>query len=313
MEPCGQIHRRKLYDLMSTPTVTIKVGIATAGRREALKKTLIELGHQTRPADEVLICPASSADCDETGLSGLPYPCRIVRGARGLTAQRNAILDACGDCDIIVFFDDDFYPAPSYLDNIVKLFQLHPQIAGATGRVLADGSVTWGVPHSEAVSVIQRFDAESADATPIDTYALYGCNMALRARLVKDNGLRFDERLPLYGWLEDIDLTRRLSRYGRLVRAVNAAGVHLAVKNGRSSGVRLGYSQIANPWYLLRKGTLDPKLAIVQVSRNIAANLFHSLRPEPWVDRRGRLRGNALAALHLVTGRIDPGRILHLS
>jgi polysaccharide biosynthesis transport protein len=290
----------------------VKVGIATAGRRDALAKTLIELGRQTRLADEVLICPASPEDCDESQLGELPYPCRVVRGGRGLTAQRNAILDACGGCDVIVFFDDDFYPVPSYLENTDELFTHHPEIVGATGRVLVDGSVTLGIPHAEAVALIQQFDEKAADGTPIDTYALYGCNMAVRVSIVEEQRLRFDERLPLYGWLEDIDLTRRLSRYGRLVRAENLAGVHLAVKNGRSSGVRLGYSQIANPWYLVRKGTLAPKLAMVQVSRNIAANLYHSLRPEPWIDRRGRLKGNALAALHLISGEIDPAHILQL-
>jgi hypothetical protein len=90
------------------------------------------------------------------------------------------------------------------------------------------------------------------------------------------------------------------------------AGVHLAIKNGRSSGLRIGYSQIANPWYLMWKGTLAPKRALRQVTRNVAANAYRCLKPEPWVDRRGRLQGNALATLHLLTGRLDPGKVLEL-
>jgi GT2 family glycosyltransferase len=298
---------------MPSASLSIKIGIATAGRRDALTKALLELGHQTRQADEVVICPASPDDCDEAKLGDLPFRCRVVRGARGLTTQRNAILNACGPCDIIVFFDDDFYPAPSYIANLESLFLTHSDLAGVTGRVLADGSVTWGVPHAEAVAIISRYVADVGAPTLTEAYALYGCNMALRMRLIEENGLRFDERLPLYGWLEDIDLTRRLGRYGRLATASNLAGVHLAVKQGRSSGIRLGYSQIANPWYLVRKGSYTPKHALVQVSRNVAANIFRSVHPEPWVDRRGRLRGNALAALHLVTGKIDPTRILTMT
>jgi hypothetical protein len=38
----------------------------------------------------------------------------------------------------------------------------------------------------------------------------------------------------------------------------------------------------------------------------------HSVRPEPFVDRRGRLRGNLLAVLDLVRGRTTPERILEL-
>ncbi|AZO77314.1 hypothetical protein B5U98_17255 [Bosea sp. Tri-39] len=33
-------------------------------------------------------------------------------------------------------------------------------------------------------------------------------------------------------------------------------GVHRAVKRGRTSGLRVGYSQIANTVYLARKGTM---------------------------------------------------------
>jgi hypothetical protein len=46
--------------------------------------------------------------------------------------------------------------------------------------------------------------------------------------------------------------------------------------------------------------------------RNIAANLARSLYPEPWIDRRGRLKGNLLALVDVMRGRISPGRILQL-
>jgi hypothetical protein len=46
------------------------------------------------------------------------------------------------------------------------------------------------------------------------------------------------------------------------------------------------------------------------MSRNIAANALKTLRPEPWVDRRGRLLGNLRAIADLVTGRLDPRKVL---
>ena len=48
------------------------------------------------------------------------------------------------------------------------------------------------------------------------------------------------------------------------------------------------------------------------MARNIAANLVRSLWPESYVDRRGRLRGNLLAMLHVLPGRIEPEYILKL-
>jgi GT2 family glycosyltransferase len=67
---------------------------------------------------------------------------------------------------------------------------------------------------------------------------------------MRPNDVMFDERLPLYGWQEDVDLSRRLAAFGTVVKVPAARGVHLSVKLGRNSGVRLGYSQIANPLYL---------------------------------------------------------------
>jgi GT2 family glycosyltransferase len=124
--------------------------------------------------------------------------------------------------------------------------------------------------------------------------------------------LAFDEALPLYGWYEDIDLCRRLAPHGRIVRVPAARGVHLGTKLGRTSGLRLGYSQIANPAYLARKGSYAWRRAAASMARNLAANLARSAAPEPWVDRSGRLRGNLIALSDLLRGRADPGRILDL-
>ena len=290
----------------------VKVGIATAGRREALTQTLRQLGKQKRLPDAVIVCPSPPEDCDESKLSELPYACEVVRGPRGLAAQRNAIVAACEACDVMVFFDDDFYPAGDYLEKVEQLLTAQPHVVGVTGHVVSDGAISQGVLHSEAVALLDHLQPGSDEAEQVEAYNLYGCNMAIRMAPVLEHHLRFDERLPLYGWLEDVDLSRQLARYGRLLKSWSLTGVHLAVKNGRNSGLRLGYSQVANPWYLMWKGTLAPKRAWRQVSRNVAANAYRSLNPEPWVDRRGRLHGNMLATLHLLTGRLDPQKVLDL-
>jgi hypothetical protein len=51
------------------------------------------------------------------------------------------------------------------------------------------------------------------------------------------------------------------------------------------------------------------RFAGTQIVRNLAANLVKVWKPEPWVDRKGRLKGNALAFLHLVTGRLAPTNV----
>jgi GT2 family glycosyltransferase len=144
----------------------------------------------------------------------------------------------------------------------------------------------------------------------VEHVGAYGCNMSVRVSAV--GKLRFDERLPLYGWLEDIDFTSQLRRSGRVVELRHMLGVHLGVKSGRVSGQRLGYSQVMNPIYLVRKGTVPFSFAMDLLVRNVIANLIRSLWPEAHVDRWGRLKGNSMAAWHAMLGRIEPEYILKI-
>jgi GT2 family glycosyltransferase len=131
------------------------------------------------------------------------------------------------------------------------------------------------------------------EAVLLPTFSGYGCNMAVRLAPVREHRIRFDERLPLYGWQEDVDLSRRLAQFGAVVRMEAARGVHLGAKSGRGSGVRLGYSQVANPIYLARKRMGYPlRRAVNHIARNLLSNIVRSTWPESYVDRRGRLRGN---------------------
>jgi polysaccharide biosynthesis transport protein len=296
---------------MTIERLNIVVGIATAGRREILASAVDLLARQSRPPDRLLISRMSSSDVDEAALERFPAPTVVLDGATGLTAQRNKILSAATGADIVVFFDDDFFVSPSYLSNLERLFLAHPDIVAATGRVLADGASGPGLSAAEGLRILgSRSTGESE--TFLECYGTYGCNMAFRAEPVRLNKILFDENLPFYGWQEDIDFSRQLARHGLIVTADNLQGVHLGTKLGRTSGVRFGYSQIANPVYLIGKGTISWTRAANLMWRNIAANLVRSVSPEPWIDRRGRLKGNALAAIDLVLGRSSPRRILQL-
>src|ERR1700760_2951289 len=117
-------------------------------------------------------------------------------------------------------------------------------------------------------------------------------------------GMRFDETLPLYGWQEDFAFSWQAGQRGRLVRCATLTGVHMGAKAGRGSGKRFGYSQIANPVYLLRQRTMPRDRAMRLIRNNVASNLVLSLFPEPYVDRRGRLLGNLLALTDLVRRRL---------
>jgi GT2 family glycosyltransferase len=241
--------------------------------------------------DALFVCPAVTADFDASQAAQLPFPVHVVEGLCGLTAQRNTILDAAGDFEILMFFDDDFLAAPSYLAELENCFAAHPSVVAATGRVLADGINGPGLDIATARTTLTSFEPPKSVSHLVCLSGAYGCNRALRLAPIRVHGLRFDENLPLYGWAEDVDFCRRLVAHGLIVANPRMAGIHLGVKSGRTSGVQFGYSQIANPYYLWRKGSVPARGALRKVVRNIAANLMKSVWPEPWVDRRGRAFG----------------------
>ncbi len=287
----------------------LAVAIATLGRREQVARLVEFLGRQSRPPDEIVI---SAPDATHVALpENPPFPTRAIFGPTGLCAQRNTALDDLGDrFDVIAFLDDDFIPATDYLAGVVSAFAANPDFTVVMGRVIRDGATTAGLDWNEALAALATPESGPPPRPVVDHVGAYGCNMSIRADRIR--GARFDERLVLYGWQEDIDFTSRLRARGRVVCVAELRGVHLGLKAGRVSGTRFGYSQVVNPIYLLRKRTMPPGFALRLVTRNLVANLVRSLRPEPYVDRRGRLRGNILALAHVLRGRIEPEHVLRL-
>jgi GT2 family glycosyltransferase len=288
----------------------VAIIVVTYGRKELVVQTVARLSRQTRRPDAIVI---SAPDESHVAPIHLPdIPISYVFGATGSAVQRNlAIENAPADCDIIIFFDDDYLPADDYVERTVEAFERNASWHVLTGHVVRDGINGRGFSIQEGNDMLAgsaNVPLEAGDAQ--DWHGGYGCNMAVRVSAVGTE--RFDERLALYGWQEDVDFTRRVARRGRIIRHSSLRGVHLGQKSGRTSGVRMGYSQMVNPAYLVRKGTFTPAMAVRLMIRNFLANVGRSFWPEPWVDRRGRLKGNALALWHLLGGRIQPEYILKL-
>ncbi len=286
----------------------IVVAIATTGRPAVVGQALARLQGQARAPHEILIVGAAPADAPDTlGLARF-----VVAPVKGSGSQRNHALDLVGaEADIVVFVDDDYAPAPGFVEGIERLFVEYPEVVAASGHLIADGIHNAGYTFEEADALIADYRAPAQSGFALsDESGTYGCNMAYRIAAAPQ--VRFDANLPLYAWLEDTDFSAQYAHAGRIVRTNHFAGVHLGVKSGRTSGLRLGYSQIANPLYLMRKGTVSPRFALTLAVRNMLANAVRSLRPEPSVDRRGRLRGNLIALFDVARGRSDPRRVLDL-
>lgn len=288
--------------------LNIVIGIPTVGRAAVLRDIVVGLSLQTRRPDRILVCGSKAADVE--GVEGLPG-IEVLFSAAGLPRQRNALIAAAAEADVMLFLDDDFVMATDYLAELERVMEEEPEIVVATGLVVADGIGGPGLSHAEAVRAVSAAQTRRRQVVP--TFSGYGCNMAVRLAPMRRHGIGFDERLPLYGWQEDVDFSRRLGQHGRVVKVEAAVGAHMGVKSGRNSGLRLGYSQVANPLYLAGKRAGYPLgRALEHIGRNLAMNILHAPRPEPYVDRRGRLRGNMLALTDLLRHRMAPERVLEL-
>ena len=290
----------------STFVGRVCVGYATKGRAWVLATVLEELRKQAVAPEHIII---SCTSVDDVGSLSEDPRVKILFGAPGLARQRNAILDNLpSGIDTVVFFDDDFVAHSNWLAASISALRSDSSVACVTGNVVVDGIKGPGLSFEEARYHLAKHAAPAIGAGyRILKYSPYGCNMAFKVSAIK--GRRFDERLVLYGWLEDRDFGGSLLRDGwELVKIEEAYGVHLGVKVGRVAGRRLGYSQVINPIYLNRKGTMALPDVIDHLFRNIISNLVGSFRFNGFIDRRGRLVGNALAVFDLLRGRCCPER-----
>jgi GT2 family glycosyltransferase len=288
----------------------LAVGIATRGRPALLVETLAFLRRQTRQPDEVFV---AYPDAEDVRDAPARFPeVTFLKTDLGLTRQRNAIVAAAADADILLFLDDDFYPDPDYIAITEQVFLHHPEIMASTGTVLADDIKGPGLTIEHAKAILAATTAASAPQKILPRYFAYGCNMCVRLAPIRAHQLRFDETLPLYGWYEDWDFSRQLARFGSIVHISNACGVHLSIKIGRITGTRMGYAQVANPIYLAGKGTFPWSHVFRFIAGPCLKNLVRSLAPEAHIDRMGRFRGNLTALRHLLLGTLNPKQIVDL-
>lgn len=297
-----------------------RVIIATKGRPHETKVILEMLDRQSLNPTQVIVVGTTEADISEARLANCGFEVRFFINEPGASKQRNRGINELTfdnaeertSGSFVAFFDDDFRLADDWLERAAETFSTDSEIVGLTGKILADGIKGPGLSETTAVDyLVGNRKPEKHWATgPVvcDIGSVYGCNMAFRTSLLDE--CRFDENLPLYSWQEDRDLTGQARKFGRVVYQPECRGVHMGVKGGRQSGVKVGYSQIANPIYIAKKGTASDAWKRKFLLKALAGNAIYSIFPPPHTDYRGRLFGNFLALRDLVAGTCRPDKIL---
>lgn len=293
----------------------LSVIIASKGRPEMLQGTITCLMRQTQLADEIIVAVTGEEDYLPELLSTPRL--RLVISPAGSSIQRNrAINELHPDSVLTAFLDDDVELEEQYLEKVCAYLLSNPDIAGQSGAPLLDRPQGGRMSREEAQPIIRNKELDAPQAQP--TRCLFGCNMTIRSAYVRHE--RFDERLALYGWMEDRDYTSRIAKYGRTVYCTVAKFIHFGSPAGRVSEQLLGYAQIMNSTYLLRKGVLNRSEFKGEAINPLLANTIRSigLRHPRGQDvltrqeRRLRLSGNLLAIRDIATKGAQPELILGL-
>lgn len=294
--------------------------VATKGRAKETYTLLDYLAQQNYPIEKIIIVgsePNDVENLEKHSLAKSNNAIILLSNKAGLTIQRNVGLNALDDLVaelnvyewFVTFFDDDFRPDDDWIINAAKAFELHSDWVGLTGLVVADGVNSDGITEEESKDYLKQHMGQNLSESNLEKkYGLYGCNMAFRGNVAYQ--LRFDENLPFYGWQEDVDFGSRAAKLGKLYKTNRCVGVHMGSSSGRTSGIRFGYSQIANPLYLVKKGTMQRKFAFKLIFRNLLSNIIRAATFNQTKDYKGRLYGNWLACKDLILSRCHPLKVL---
>jgi glycosyltransferase involved in cell wall biosynthesis len=276
-----------------------------------LHETVWGLTKQTVKPDSIVLslCDETSALSQTRSLSGV----RCIFGPQGSSVQRNTAIPLART-PYVLFLDDDVELAPEYIAEMESAFERDPAIAAAIGKVVADGATSGkGIDREEALKAVENQKGCRICPT-IGTDDYYGCNMFVRGDLLQKE--QFDDRLPLYAWLEDRDFLWRCAKHGKIVRNQAALVAHLGTRTGRTSDVRYGYTKIANPYYLWKKSVISslPEVIVRYWMKTTFANLIRAIvsRSPQRGDYRKRLRGNFLAYRDVMRFRLHPENVLNI-
>jgi GT2 family glycosyltransferase len=287
------------------------VVVCSANRPDVLSETIDSLVRgQSMPPREIIVSVFDEKHVPEKFRADASV--RVVLSTRqALSVQRNAAVKLIRT-PYTLFLDDDVEIAPDFIESMECLLDEVEDAVAATAFVVVDGA--------QGDTGLNREVARSAAANYVRTHdnydceVGYGCNLFVRTKIFDQ--VLFDEKLPLYGWLEDLDFSTNCLRYGRIILNAGTCVAHLATPSGRISGLKFGYSQIVNPFYLWRKNG-KPGLThvvfahwLIHVARNCRRTFLRI--PSDRNDRTGRFRGNLIALRHLLAGKVDPSHIVNL-
>lgn len=292
----------------------VGVVIASTNRPEMLKQTILSLASRGTLPEATVISLAKEGDCPQD-IDTLGLPAKVVYSETASSgSQRNTGLVALPPTiRFVIFLDDDMEIHDMCMEEVRGIFERNPNLAAFSGCLLANGDITRSDARQRLDKHIIPEGMPDYGLLPREWSGLYGCCMCMRKNLVEKEP--FDENLPLYAIGEDTEIGFRLRKFGNVGGSARCPVVHLACGSGRISEVGVGYAQIINFLYFVKKRiglprwkTLWERLVGIPLT-NLAYTLFPTFDRRSGIDRAGRLKGNFLALRDLAMLKIDPRRL----
>ncbi len=165
---------------------------------------------------------------------------------------------------VIVFLDDDVEITDGLLEAHVEKYQ-DKQVMGVAGRVINDDdnlgqnlAVETGKTNFLATKFVYKF--WSTKKQEVDF--VYGCNMSFR-RKVLERVSGFDKRFPKI--FEEVDLSKRVKKYGKLVFEPKALVYHHRAPSGGTRTAEIDKKKMIYRYYGLYVGKHLKLLGLITI------------------------------------------------
>ncbi|MFJ7440046.1 glycosyltransferase [Methylorubrum thiocyanatum] len=208
---------------------SVSLVICTLNRSEQLKKCLMSLEQQNYPLFEVVVVNGPSTDSTLEVLENYKYKIISlnVREAN-LSKSRNAGINASSG-DLIIFLDDDAFPEPDWITNIVYGYD-DERVGGVGTRVYDHTGFKWQM---NPFLVDKFYNGIHNISPPLWAFEYHnsvtiphilGASSSFRRDVLKSVG-GFDEEIEYF--LDESEICRRISEAGYIIRFMDAgASVH---------------------------------------------------------------------------------------
>ncbi len=283
------------------------VVIATVDRPESLERVLARLADQDCPAAETIVVDASAGTATEILVRGWAsrLPLRYVKSDRRSAAQQRNEGAVFATTPLLAFLDDDISFPSDHLRRLARVFgtETGSAVVGVSGRETGMSHprprgllrcyyrLQAGYPHPTyggrlfgvALNTVPCYEEETAELIPAE-WLPSTCVLYRREVFAQERFPDFEE----YSFMEDVHLSARMARHGRLLFHAGAPFDHASgTSSFKRNATALAQHRIANRARVAREtlGLAGWPLAYRLLLHRLFVTVhFLRTRPPQWRD-----------------------------